>query len=105
MVLSVRLELTLSATSTLCVYQLRHESMYWQGVRESNPITYFQRVVSAPIDLPPIYSGGQDSTRSCTFILMRDALFLLRYLTVLKHIPLPRSPTDTWTTGISPAFL
>ena len=25
----------------------------WQGARESNPITYGQSVVSAPIDLPP----------------------------------------------------
>ena len=27
--------------------------MYWQGARESNPITLVQSQVSAPIDLPP----------------------------------------------------
>ena len=40
-------------------------------------------------------TGGQSSTRSCTFILMRDALFLLRYLTFYLVPPPGIEPGST----------
>lgn len=39
----------------------------WQGVWVTIPVTYFQRVVSAPIDLPPTENGQTLRIRSVPY--------------------------------------